>query len=55
MLCIQRNLCSSFTIVRRFNNYCKGMRVDDKRLPADMASCINENKLIIFFMIIYQF
>jgi len=32
------------TIARPFNNYGPGMRVDDKRLPADFAKCVIENR-----------
>lgn len=31
------------TIVRPFNNYGPGMRLDDKRVPADFLKCILEN------------
>lgn len=34
-------------IARPFNNYGPGMRLGDKRLPADMASCIMENRDIV--------
>lgn len=45
-------LCSIFarshdmpvTIVRPFNNYGPGMRLDDRRLPADFAKCVVENR-----------
>ncbi len=37
------------TIVRPFNNYGPGMRIEDKRLPADLAKCIIENKPITLF------
>lgn len=32
------------TIARPFNNYGPGMRVDDKRLPADFAQCMLQNR-----------
>jgi UDP-glucuronate decarboxylase len=32
------------TIARPFNNYGPGMRTDDKRLPADFAQCIQQNR-----------
>lgn len=32
------------TVVRPFNNYGPGMRINDKRLPADFASCIIEQR-----------
>jgi len=35
------------TVVRPFNNYGPGMRTGDKRLPADFALCILENKDIV--------
>lgn len=35
------------TIARPFNNYGPGMRIEDKRLPADFAKCIIENRDII--------
>lgn len=35
------------TVVRPFNNYGPGMRLTDKRLPADFAQCSIENKDII--------
>jgi UDP-glucuronate decarboxylase len=35
------------TIARPFNNYGPGMRIDDKRLPADFAKCVLENKDIV--------
>jgi UDP-glucuronate decarboxylase len=35
------------TVVRPFNNYGPGMRVDDRRLPADFAQCILGNKDIV--------
>tara|TARA_B100000212_G_scaffold322825_1_gene282400 strand:+ start:455 stop:1534 length:1080 start_codon:yes stop_codon:yes gene_type:complete len=37
------------TIVRPFNNYGPGMKPTDKRLPADLANCILENKDIIIY------
>ena len=50
-------LCSIFrktynlpiTTVRPFNNYGPGMKINDKRLPADLAKCILENNPIILF------
>ena len=50
-------LCSIFrkkydqpiTIVRPFNNYGPGMKINDKRLPADIAKCVIENRPIILF------
>jgi UDP-glucuronate decarboxylase len=35
------------TIARPFNNYGPGMRVDDKRLPADFAKCVLEGRDIV--------
>ena len=35
------------TVARPFNNYGPGMRLGDKRLPADLAKCIIENRDII--------
>lgn len=35
------------TIVRPFNNYGPGMNINDKRLPADLAACVIQNKDII--------
>jgi UDP-glucuronate decarboxylase len=35
------------TVARPFNNYGPGMRLDDKRLPADFAKCIVENRDIV--------
>jgi UDP-glucuronate decarboxylase len=35
------------TIARPFNNYGPGMRVEDKRLPADFAKCVLENRDIV--------
>ncbi len=32
------------TIARPFNNYGPGMRLDDRRVPADFAKCVIENK-----------
>ena len=37
------------SVVRPFNNYGPGMNVNDKRLPADLAKCIKNNKDIILF------
>jgi UDP-glucuronate decarboxylase len=35
------------TVVRPFNNYGPGMRLDDQRLPADFASCVLGNRDIV--------
>ena len=35
------------TIVRPFNNYGPGMNINDKRLPADLAACVIQNKDIV--------
>lgn len=35
------------TVARPFNNYGPGMRLGDKRLPADFATCVTENRDII--------
>ena len=35
------------TVARPFNNYGPGMRITDKRLPADFASCVLENRDIV--------
>ncbi|MFA5969788.1 MAG: NAD-dependent epimerase/dehydratase family protein [Sphingomonas sp.] len=35
------------TVARPFNNYGPGMRIGDKRLPADLAKCIIENRDIV--------
>ena len=35
------------TIARPFNNYGPGMRLDDKRLPADFAKCVLEKRDIV--------
>ncbi|MET4448959.1 UDP-glucuronate decarboxylase [Bradyrhizobium sp. GM2.2] len=32
------------TVARPFNNYGPGMRIDDRRVPADFAKCVIENK-----------
>lgn len=37
------------TIIRPFNNYGPGMRLNDARVPADFASAIVENKDIVMF------
>ncbi|UWU89967.1 NAD-dependent epimerase/dehydratase family protein [Bradyrhizobium sp. CB1015] len=34
------------TIARPFNNYGPGMRTDDRRVPADFAKCVIENRNI---------
>ncbi|WP_212758491.1 NAD-dependent epimerase/dehydratase family protein [Paenibacillus sinopodophylli] len=36
-------------IVRPFNNYGPGMKLDDKRLPADLANAIIHNKDIVIY------
>lgn len=35
------------TVARPFNNYGPGMRLGDKRLPADFATCVTENRDIV--------
>ena len=35
------------TVARPFNNYGPGMRIEDKRLPADFAKCVFENRDIV--------
>ncbi len=37
------------TIARPFNNYGPGMKIDDKRVPADFAKAVFENKDIMIF------
>ena len=37
------------TIARPFNNFGPGMNINDKRLPADLANCIVDNKDIIIY------
>ena len=37
------------SVVRPFNNYGPGMNINDKRLPADLAKCIQDNKDIVLF------
>jgi UDP-glucuronate decarboxylase len=37
------------TIARPFNNYGPGMSINDKRLPADLANCIVNNKDIVLY------
>jgi len=37
------------TVARPFNNYGPGMRLEDRRLPADLARCILEGKDIILY------
>lgn len=37
------------TIVRPFNNYGPGMKLSDKRVPADFAKAVFENKDIVIF------
>lgn len=36
-------------IARPFNNYGPGMNINDKRLPADFAKCVIENRDLIIF------
>lgn len=35
------------TVARPFNNYGPGMRIDDRRLPADMAQCVMNGRNIV--------
>jgi UDP-glucuronate decarboxylase len=35
------------TVARPFNNYGPGMRIEDRRLPADFAKCVLENRDIV--------
>ena len=35
------------TVVRPFNNFGPGMSIDDKRVPADFANCVVNNKDIV--------
>ncbi len=37
------------SIVRPFNNYGPGMRLDDRRIPADFAKAIHENRDMIMY------
>ncbi|MBM7622191.1 UDP-glucuronate decarboxylase [Bacillus tianshenii] len=37
------------SIVRPFNNYGPGMKLNDKRVPADFAKAVSENKKIIMY------
>ena len=37
------------TVARPFNNYGPGMRLGDKRLPADLASCVLEGRDIVLY------
>ncbi len=37
------------TIARPFNNYGPGMGINDKRLPADLAKSVSENKDLVLF------
>jgi UDP-glucuronate decarboxylase len=37
------------TMVRPFNNYGPGMRLEDKRLPADLARCVIEDRDIVLY------
>lgn len=37
------------SIARPFNNYGPGMNINDKRLPADFAKCVNEGRDIVIF------
>ena len=39
----------NISMVRPFNNYGPGLSLSDRRLPADFASCIIENKDILLF------
>ena len=45
----QNNFSFPVTIVRPFNNYGPGMKLEDKRVPADFAKAISENKDIVIF------
>ena len=43
-----KNFNMPITVARPFNNYGPGMRLDDKRLPADFAKCVlNEQDIAI--------
>ena len=33
------------TVARPFNNFGPGMKLNDKRLPADLANCILNKKI----------
>ena len=50
-LCVvyRENFNMPISVVRPFNNYGPGMKITDKRLPADLANCIKNNKDIILF------
>jgi UDP-glucuronate decarboxylase len=37
------------SIARPFNNYGPGMNINDKRLPADFANCVHENRDLVMF------
>jgi UDP-glucuronate decarboxylase len=37
------------SIARPFNNYGPGMNINDKRLPADFAKCVIENRDLVMF------
>ena len=37
------------TVARPFNNYGPGMRLGDKRLPADLASCVLQDRDIVLY------
>lgn len=37
------------TIIRPFNNYGPGMRLNDQRVPADFANAVRQNKDIVMF------
>lgn len=43
------NFNMPISIVRPFNNYGPGMRLNDKRVPADFAKAIVENKKLIMY------
>jgi UDP-glucuronate decarboxylase len=36
-------------IARPFNNYGPGMNINDKRLPADFAKCVHENRDLVIY------
>lgn len=37
------------SIARPFNNYGPGMNIEDKRLPADFAKCVHEDRDLVMF------
>lgn len=37
------------TVARPFNNFGPGMRLDDRRLPADLAQCVMEGRDIVLY------